>query len=224
MKRLLRRLQFRALMDKDADPAPGGGGSPAPGKADDVSAAIAALKEEIANLKAGKIPAQPEPSDVEKVRREAQEKAEREAARARMENAIRFNLSSAKFIEDNKTFLGELAPNLYKNISEKPFSDEEKKESAVKKGLMEYFFGFQENVDAVPDELKGRVMHFKALADDEKEKQAGRYWDCLTLTLNQKKMSAQIEAAKRANSGVRSFEESDDARKRPNGAKTSAIC
>ena len=59
-------------------------------------------------------------------------------------------------------------------------------------------------------------MSFKALADDEKEKQAVNYWDTLTLTVSQKKLTARIEAAKRANGSGKTFEEQDDERKKYN--------
>lgn len=214
MKRLLRIWQDRVLMDKDGDPAPGGGGSPAPNN--DVAEQIAALKAEIAALKKGGAEPAPVPSDVDKVRKDLQDKAAKEAAVNRMQEAIRFNLSAGKFVEENGQYIGELSKGLFKELDSKPFSDEEKKASAVKKGLMDYFFSLQENIDAAPEELKGRIMTYKALADDEKEKQAVKYWDCLTLTVNQKKMSAQIEAAKRANGGAKPFEEGDDSRKQYN--------
>lgn len=217
MDELLRRMfQLKALRDKDPDPAKGGsGGNPAPNN-DDVSAQVAALKAELEALKKTANPKDPQPSDVEKVRKELQEKADREAAIGRMQNAIRFNLSSEKYIEDNKDYLGPLAGGLYKEINSKAFTDEERKASAVKKGVLEYFFSLQENIDAAPAEVKDRIMHFKALADDEKEKQAPAFWDTLTLTVNQKKMTAQIAAAKRANSGNKSFEEPDDNRRKYN--------
>lgn len=213
MDRLLRIWQGRVLMDQDKDPSGGGGGEPAP-KNDEVSAQIAALKAELDALKKGK--SEPAPSDVDKVRKDLQEKAAREAAIGRMQEAIRFNLSSDKFMEENKEHLGPLAPGLYKEISSKAFTDEEKKAAAVKKGMLEYFFSLQENIDAAPEELKGRIMTFKALADDEKEKQAVNYWDTLTLTVSQKKLTARIEAAKRANGSGKTFEEQDDERKKYN--------
>lgn len=124
MDRLLRIWQGRVLMDQDKDPSGGGGGEPAP-KNDEVSAQIAALKAELDALKKGK--SEPAPSDVDKVRKDLQEKAAREAAIGRMQEAIRFNLSSDKFMEENKEHLGPSygnppIDNIKKNESEvKPY-------------------------------------------------------------------------------------------------------
>ena len=63
-------------------------------------------------------------------------------------------------------------------------------------------------MDAAPAELKPRILAFKALADDEKDKQAADFWDTLTLTVGQKKLKAQVEAAKRARAGH--YEETND--------------
>ncbi|MGN0023220.1 MAG: hypothetical protein ACI352_04235, partial [Elusimicrobiaceae bacterium] len=146
MDRLLRIWQGRVLMDQDKDTSGGGGGEPAPNN--DWAAKFDALKAELDALKKGK--SEPAPSDVEKVRKDLQEKAAREAAIGRMQEAIRFNLSSDKFMEENKEHLGPLAPGLYKEISSKAFTDEEKKAAAVKKGMLEYFFSLQVNIDAAP--------------------------------------------------------------------------
>ena len=44
-------------------------------------------------------------------------------------------------------------------------------------------------------------MQFKALAEDDKEQQAAKYWDLLQLVVDRKKLTAQVEAAKRARQG-----------------------
>ena len=87
--------------------------------------------------------------------------------------------------------------------------------ACLTKGFLDFFqnidadfFSLQENMDAAPAELKPRILAFKALADDEKDKQAADFWDTLTLTVGQKKLKAQVEAAKRARAGH--YEETND--------------
>lgn len=212
MEKLFKLIsQNYPLRDKEGAGGADGGGA---GKTADLSAQVAALAAQVEKLMSGKPNPEPPKSDADKVRGALEEKARQEAATARMQSAIKFNLGVSQFVADNKDLLGELAEGLVKVVNEKQFSDEERKAAALKKNLLEDFFSRQENMDAVPEELKARVMAFKALADDEKEKRAPDYWDTLTLTLGQKKMAAQVAAAQRARAGR--FEETNDAVKQYN--------
>lgn len=216
MKKLLKlMLQNYPLRDKDGAAGADGGGAD---KNADLAAQLAELKAQLDELKAGK-GAQPEPepkdpSVIEKAQQEALLRAQQEQARARMQNAIKFNFGIAKYVEENKDYLTKLSGEIVKTVQAKQFSDEEVLARTMQASLLEDFFSQQENMDAAPAELKPRIMAFKALTQDEKEKQASHYWDVLTLTLGQKKMAAQVAAAKRANSGI--YDEPNDVIKQYN--------
>ena len=206
MKKLFKLMMFNAPLraDAGADGADGGGSD----NSADLAAQVAALSAQLEELKkAHQAPANP-PSDADKLRAELEAKKQKEAAVARLQEAIKFNLGVADFVSANKDYLGKLAEGLVRTVNEKQFSDEERKAAATKKNLLEDFFSLQENMDVAPAELKPRILAFKALADDEKDKQAADFWDTLTLTVGQKKLKAQVEAAKRARAGH--YEETND--------------
>ena len=204
MKKLLKlMLQNYPLRAPEGAAGADGGGAD---KTADLAAQVAALKAQLDELKAGK-GAQPEPepkdpSVIEKAQQEALLRAQQAQARARMQDAIKFNFGISKYVEENKDYLTKLSGEIVKTVQAKQFSDEEVQARTLQASLLEDFFSQQETLDAAPAELKGRIMAFKALTQDEKEKQASQYWDVLTLTLGQKKMAAQVAAAKRANSGI----------------------
>lgn len=207
LKLMLQKYPLRA--GEGADGADGGGAD----KNADLAAQVAALKDQVAKLTDAKKtpndkPAADEPSLIEKAQEEARKNAQRAEERGRMQAAIKFNMGAQKFVDDNKDYLTKLSPSILQTVAGKDFSDEELKARATQAALMEDFFSLQENLDAAPEEVRPRIMAFKALASDEKEKQAARYWDTLTLTVGQKKMAAKLAAAQRANAGQ--YEESND--------------
>ena len=206
MKKLFKLMMFNAPLraEEGAEGADGGGSD----KSADLAAQVAALSAQLEELKkAHSAPANP-PSDADKLRAELEAKKQKEAAVARLQEAIKFHWGVADFVSANKDYVGKLAEGLVRTVNEKQFSDEERKAAATKKNLLEDFFSLQENMDAAPAELKPRILAFKALADDEKDKQAADFWDTLTLTVGQKKLKAQVEAAKRARAGH--YEETND--------------
>ena len=211
MKKLLKlMLQNNMLRAPEGDPAKGEDGANGGGGADKgnaLSAEIAALKEQIALLQ-GKAGKEDDPSLLKAAQDEARKNAERAEERARMASAIKFNLGVEQFVESKKDYLTKLSGEIVKTVSGKQFSDEEVKARALQAALLEDFFAQQENLDSAPAELKERILAFKALTSDEKEKQASKYWDTLTLTLGRKELVAKAEAAKRANSGR--YEEQND--------------
>lgn len=140
---------------------------------------------------------------------EAKQQAEAEAARHEqgMKDAITFNLSAATFVEQNKSHLGDLAAKIVQEVTTKQFTSEQKKADCLRKNLLEDFFSVQKNIDSAPETIKSRIMEFKALADDEKEKRAGQYWDLLTLTVDRKALAYKLEQVNKANGG---YQESDN--------------
>lgn len=209
MKTLFKLMyQNHLLREKDGAAGADGGGSDKGGNDNDLAAKLAALQAELEALKKGNNPEPKNPGIIDTAADEARKKAEHEEARQRMQSAIKFNLGLSEFLKNNKDYLTKLSSGIVETLAKKQFSDEEVQARMAQSALLEDFFSQQENVDAAPEELKPRIMAFKALTSDEKEKQAGKFWDVLTLTVGAKKMAAQVAAAKRANSGK--YEETDD--------------
>ena len=196
MKKLLKlMLAQNILRAPEGDDGADGGGSA--GKDNpDLAAQVAELKAQLAALQGkGKEPGK-EPTVLEKAQEEAAKAAQAAQAKERLQSAIKFNLGISKFVEDHKDNLTKLSAGIVTAVTDKQFADEEKKASVIQASLLSDFFGLQENIDAAPEELKERILTYKALAQDEKEKQAAKYWDTLTLTIGRKEMLAKVEAAK----------------------------
>lgn len=211
MKKLLKLMlqnycPLRA--EEGAEGADGGANKDA-----DLAAQVAALQARLDKLTDAKKtpndkPTADEQSLIEKAQEQARQAAQRAEERGRMQAAIKFNMGAQKFVDENKDYLTKLSPNILQTVAAKNFSDEELKARATQAALLEDFFSLQENLDAAPEEVRPRILAFKALASDEKEKQAAAYWDTLTLTVGQKKMAAKLAAVQRANSGQ--YEETND--------------
>lgn len=194
MKKLFKKVFLVPLREQEPNPNEDKTGKSTP----DLAKQLADLQAQIAQLKNDKNRKEDLHADVLK---EAAAQKAREEERANMQRAIKFNLGIDKFVSDNNGFLTEITANIVQKINEKQFADEEKKARFLQKSLLEDFFSQQKNIDDAPEELKPRILAFKALADDDKEKQAPTYWDTLLLTVDRKKLTAQVEAAKRANGG-----------------------
>ncbi|HAM43178.1 MAG TPA: hypothetical protein DCP52_05060, partial [Elusimicrobia bacterium] len=81
-----------------------------------LAAQVAALSAQLEELKkAHPAPANP-PSDADKLRAELEAKKQKEAAVARLQEAIKFNLGVAAFVSDNKDYLGKLAEGLVQQV------------------------------------------------------------------------------------------------------------
>lgn len=213
MKKLLEMMWKQNILRAPEGADGADGGKDNGGSQPDLAAQVASLQAKIAELEKGKAKeADPKPAPKDDPRadalQEAAAKKAREEERTRLQNAIKFNLGIAKYVEENKDFLTAIAGTIVSKVNEKQFSDEEAKSLNMRKNLLEDFFSQQANIDAAPEELKPRIMAFKALAEDEKERQAAKNWDLLQLVVDRKKLTAQVEAAKRARQG--GYEETND--------------
>ena len=123
-------MMFNAPLraEEGAGGADGGGSD----KNAELAAQVTALAAQLEELKkAHSVPDNP-PSDADKLRAELEAKKQKEAAVARLQEAIKFNLGVADFVSANKDYLGKLAEGLVRTVNEKQFSDEERKAAATK--------------------------------------------------------------------------------------------
>ena len=126
MKKLLKlMLQNYPLRDKEGAAGADGGAD----KNADLAAQLAELKAQLDELKSGKgAQPDPEPKDpsvIEKAQQEALLRAQQAQARARMQDAIKFNFGISKYVEENKDYLTKLSGEIVKTVQAKQFSDEE---------------------------------------------------------------------------------------------------
>ena len=152
MKKLLKlMLQNYPLRDKEGAAGADGGGAD---KNADLAAKVAAIQEKLDALKAGNkqepAPAPKAPSIIEKAQQEALLRAQHAQERARMQDAIKFNLGISKYVEENKDYLTKLSGEIVQTVAAKQFSDEEVQSRTLQASLLDDFFSLQENVDAAP--------------------------------------------------------------------------
>lgn len=147
------------------------------------------------------------------VARQLKEKAEAVRREQVLKEAIAFNFSAKDFVEKYKKELPETAAGLVQNINDKNFSSEEARANNLQKNLLVAYLSEQENLDSLPEALKERALEFKKLADDDKEKNAAKYWDVLRLGVDRKQLLKKAEEAQKANgnnlprgTGVEEFE------------------
>ncbi len=147
------------------------------------------------------------------VARQLKEKAEAARREQVLKEAIAFNFSAKDFVEKYKKELPETAAGLVQTINDKNFSSEEARANNLQKNLLVAYLAEQENLESLPEALKERALEFKKLADDEKEKRAGQFWDVLRLGVDRKQLLKKAEEAQKANgnnlprgTGVEEFE------------------
>ncbi len=108
----------------------------------------------------------------DKAKRQAKEKLDKQGDNRKIESALRFNISSDKFIEDNKSIFPKEIGDIFALASKEPYDSELDRANATKSAVIKSFFSLQENLDhcttsqrsAIDDYLKRsqRVREEKA--------------------------------------------------------------
>lgn len=205
MDKLL-KLMFQNYPLRAAEGADGADGGGANNNAD-FAAKLDALTAQVEKLLAGKKDADPaigKDDVLGKVDKDIQADRLAQKHSQELEAAIKFNMSAKQFVEDKKAFLSERAGRIVSEIESKQFTTEIARAHNLQKNLLCDYLSEQENIDALPEALRGKAMEFKKLADDEKETRAADYWDVLTLGVDRKEVIKKAEEAQRANNGYAS--------------------
>ncbi len=148
--------------------------------APDHAAENAALKQELAALKAAstKPPAPAPEDDLLRRARESGNANQLDAARMkRLESSIGFNMQSGEFLKANSALLPAEVENIFKEAEKETFSDATEKADAIKSGLIQSFFSVQENEDLLTGGQKAQLDEYRKLTKTGKQEKAQALYD-----------------------------------------------
>lgn len=139
---------------------------------------IAALREELKRLKEEKENRNKKSDDddegdlTKKVRenREAEDKKNRESKG--LEAALRFNLTSDKFISEHKSILPKDMADIFAAAEKENYESPVEKANATKAALIQSFFNLQANVDLLTPSQKDAIEDFNKLTSKGRQEKA----------------------------------------------------
>jgi type IV secretory pathway VirB10-like protein len=116
----------------------------------------------------------PDDSIRDKVIKDQQTKATRDAEGKKMEVALRFDMARDKFIEDHKSILPKEVSEIFAKADKETFESAIDKANAIRASILESFFSQQANIDLLTVSQKGQIEDFLKLtrkARDEKSEE-----------------------------------------------------
>lgn len=128
----------------------------------------------------------------EAIKRLENEKKEKEET-AEIEDAIKFNLSISEFVSKNKNILPDETENIIKTAEERNFKNSSEKANAIRKGIIEAFVKYKENVEKLPQSIQAEVARFNSFTEREKEAQSKRFWSIVEVGTEYKILSRKAE-------------------------------
>lgn len=128
----------------------------------------------------------------EAIKRLENEKKEKEET-AEIEDAIKFNLSISEFVSKNKNILPDETENIIKTAEERNFKNSSEKANAIRKGIIEAFVKYKENVEKLPQSIQAEVARFNSFTEREKEAQSKRFWSIVEVGAEYKILSRKAE-------------------------------
>lgn len=128
----------------------------------------------------------------EAIKRLENEKKEKEE-NAKIEDAIKFNLSISEFVSKNKNILPDETENIIKTAEERNFKNSSEKANAIRKGIIEAFVKYKENVEKLPQSIQAEVARFNSFTEREKEAQSKRFWSIVEVGAEYKILSRKAE-------------------------------
>jgi len=135
-------------------------------------AEAAKLKADIEALKAPK-PAPKAEDDLQaKAAKEKEESDKSNANAKKVENALKFNLSVANFVKENKDILTADIEGILKAAEKENYDTAFNKANAVKVGMIGTFFSVQANMDLLTAAQKSQLEDFQKLTKNGKEEKA----------------------------------------------------
>lgn len=128
----------------------------------------------------------------EAIKRLENEKKEKEET-SEIEDAIKFNLSISEFVSKNKNILPDETENIIKTAEERNFKNSSEKANAIRKGIIEAFVKYKENVETLPQSIQAEVARFNSFTEREKEAQSKRFWSIVEVGAEYKILSRKAE-------------------------------
>lgn len=142
----------------------------------------------------------------EAIKRLESEKKEKEET-AEIEDAIKFNLSISEFVSKNKNILPDETENIIKTAEERNFKNSSEKANAIRKGIIEAFIKYKENIEKLPQSIQAEVARFNSFTEREKEAQSKRFWSIVEVGAEYKILSRKAEQLQN-NGGISTAENS----------------
>lgn len=109
-----------------------------------------------------------------------------EIALSQIQSAVKFNLSIKDFVEKNKTILPDESSKILSAVESKIFNSDIDKANSIRKNLIESFLEKKENIEVLTESMKTRAESFKALAESDKERKSGEFWDLVEIGVSLK--------------------------------------
>lgn len=114
----------------------------------------------------------PKPDLNDKVESERKDKASKAAEQANLEAALRFNLTSDKFIKDNKAILPKDIEAIFAAAEKEKYDSVVEKANVTKSAVIKSFFSLQANLDLLTASNKGIVEDYFKLSSKGREEKA----------------------------------------------------
>jgi hypothetical protein len=180
-------MNLYTFLKMSPDPAPAGGGdpnpapNPAPAPAGDLAAQLAALKAENEALKsAAKPPPKPDDADLaEKARKDREAKETAASDSKKLENALRFDLTSAEWLKTNASLLPKSIEGVFAQAAKENYGSAIEKVAAMKTAIVSEFFAVQANLVQLTESQKISVAEFKALTKNDKQDRVAQIYDSI---------------------------------------------
>ena len=177
----------------------------------DHAAENAALKAELAALKAKPIPS-PEPDDLLKKSKDADNAKLKGTEQVKaLEKAIKFNYESKEFIKTNQSLLPKTVAGIFETADKETYSDAIEKDAAIKSGLIQAFFEVQANTDLLTASQKIQLDEYLKLTKTVKQERAQSMYDAIFEPTFE--MLKRIKKAEAINKGFNTSDGTDEAYK-----------
>lgn len=126
---------------------------------------------------------------------------------AKMEKALRFDMSIAKFAEDYKEVLPASIKSIIETANGKTYGSAVAKADEVRKAIIDAFIEVQANIDGLPETMKQKARDYKALAEDAKKSKSGSFWEIVEVGAEMTKARNRANAISKANGSGNGGEE-----------------
>ncbi len=144
----------------------------------DAAAELAAVKAELAALKAGagKPPANtPPPEDQslnDKARLQREENERKAGDTKAIEEAVSFSMKAPDFVKQNQAILPAEVAEIFAIAEKENYSNAVEKSSAIKAGIVQSFFAVQANYDLLTPGLKSRLDEYLKMTKTVRQEKA----------------------------------------------------
>lgn len=171
-----------------------------------------ALQKELDELKAKQ--SKEDETLGDKAKRERDELDKSRQSERDMESALKFNLTSAEFIKNNKSVLPNNIEDLIKHSEKEKYDSQKQKADALKSEIIVAYFEVQANLDYLTVSQKAAVDDYLKMTKNGKESKANHLWESIfEPTIEMAKRVKKAEEISRAKQGYGSHTDTETAYK-----------